>query len=177
MADLQAAKRYAQAAFQIAVANGTVGTWRTELDDVAQVLTDSAAASVLADGRLPVESRQAMVERMLAVSPLVMNLAKLLVAKGRSGDARAVAAAFGRMADAADGIAHAQLTTAVQLEPEQVRAIEARLSTSMGVSVRAVATVDSAILGGLVVRVGDRLVDGSVRTRLKRLRRELEGAR
>jgi F0F1-type ATP synthase delta subunit len=52
MADLQAAKRYAQAAFQIAVANGTVSTWRTELDDVAQVLTESAAASVFADGRL-----------------------------------------------------------------------------------------------------------------------------
>lgn len=177
MADLQAAKRYAQAAFQIAVANGTVGAWRIQLEDVAQVLTDSGAASILADGRLPVESRQAMLERTLTVSPLVMNLAKLLVAKGRSGEARAVASAFGRMADTADGIAHAQLTTAVQLEPGQVRAIEARLSTSMGVSVRAVATVDSAILGGLVVRVGDRLVDGSVRTRLKRLRRELEGAR
>jgi F-type H+-transporting ATPase subunit delta len=118
-----------------------------------------------------------MVERALAVSPLVMNLAKLLVAKGRSGDARAVALAFGRMADASEGIAHAQLTTAVQLGPEQLSAIEAQLSTSMGVSVRAVSTVDPAILGGLVVRVGDRLVDGSVRTRLKRLRRELQGAR
>jgi F-type H+-transporting ATPase subunit delta len=177
MADLQAAKRYAQAAFQIAVANGTVSTWRTELDDVAQVLAESTVASVFADGRLAVESRQAMVERSLAVSPMVMNLAKLLVAKGRSGDARAVALAFGRMADEAEGIAHAQVTTAVQLGPEQLSAIEAQLSTSMGVSVRAVATVDPAILGGLVVRVGDRLVDGSVRTRLKRLRRELEGAR
>ena len=177
MADLQAAKRYAQAAFQIAAANGTVATWRTELDDVAQVLAESTVASVLADGRLSVESRQAMVERTLAVSPMVMNLAKLLVAKGRSGDARAVAQAFGRMADAAEGIAHAQVTTAVQLGPEQLSAIESQLSTSLGVTVHAVSTVDPAILGGLVVRVGDRLVDGSVRTRLKRLRRELEGAR
>lgn len=177
MADLQAAKRYAQAAFQIAVANGTVSTWRAELDDVAQVLAESTVASVLADGRLPVESRQAMVERTLAVSPMVMNLAKLLVAKGRSGEARAVAQAFGRMADEAEGIAHAQVTTAVQLGAEQLSAIESQLSTSLGMTVRAVSTVDPAILGGLVVRVGDRLVDGSVRTRLKRLRRELEGAR
>ncbi|MBK7724481.1 MAG: F0F1 ATP synthase subunit delta [Dehalococcoidia bacterium] len=56
-------------------------------------------------------------------------------------------------------------------------AIAARLSPSLGKDVRATSVVDPGIIGGVVVKVGDRLVDGSVKSRLKRLRRELEGAR
>ena len=104
------------------------------------------------------------------------NLAKLLVQKGRSLDAKAVSAAFGRMADEHEGIAHAQITTAVPLSPDQLNAIAAKLTTSLGKNVQATGVVDPAILGGVIVKVGDRLVDGSIKTRLKRLRRELEGA-
>ena len=118
-----------------------------------------------------------MLDRVLEVQPLVLNLAKLLVTKGRSLDARAVADAFGHMADESEGIGHAEVTTAVELTPAQLVAIEQQLSTSTGQSIRAVGFVDPRILGGLVVRIGDRLVDGSVRTRLRQLRRELEGAR
>ncbi|MGB4861102.1 MAG: F0F1 ATP synthase subunit delta [Tepidiformaceae bacterium] len=177
MAEVAAAKRYAQAAFDIARDNGTVATWRTELADVASVLSDSELAPVLADGKLPVESRIAMLERVLRVSPLVMNLAKLLVQKGRSLDARWVASAFERMADDHEGLAHAQVTTAVELSGAQLDDIATRLSTSLGKEVRATGLVDPSIVGGVVIKVGDKLVDGSVKTRLRRLRRELEGVR
>lgn len=177
MADLQAAKRYAQAAFQIASEQGAIAAWRAELNDVASVLSDSQAAGVIADGRVPLARRLEMVDRALDVSPLAKNLAKLLVQKGRSGEARAVSDAFGRMADEAEGIAHARVTTAVELTADQLAGIERRLGESLGKRVRAVGTVDPNIVGGVVVQVGDRLVDGSVRTQLQRLRRELEGVR
>jgi F-type H+-transporting ATPase subunit delta len=177
MADVQAGKRYAQAAFSIAREQGTIATWRAELGDVASVLSESQLAPVLADAKVPLETRLGMVERTLSVSPLVLNLAKLLVSKGRSLDARAVADAFTRMADESEGIAHAHVTTAVELSPQQLSDLTARLSQSMGKRVATTATVDPSIIGGVVVRVGDKLVDGSVRTRLKTLRRELEGAR
>ena len=177
MADLQAAKRYAQAAFQIAQEQGSIPGWRADLVDVASVLAESQAAPVLADARISVEERLAMVDRALDVSPLARNLAKLLVQKGRSYEARAVSDAFNRMADEAEGIAHARITTAVGLTSDQVGAIEQQLGASLDKRVHAVATVDPAIVGGVVVQVGDRLVDGSVRTRLQRLRRELEGVR
>lgn len=177
MADVAAAKRYAQAAFDIAKSDGAIAAWRLELDDVAAVLSTSDLAPRLADGRVPLDARYAMIDRVLDVSPKALNLAKLLVQKGRSLDAKAVATAFGRMADEHEGIAHAQVTTAVELSADQLDAIATRLSSSLGKSVRATAVVDPGIVGGVVVRVGDRLVDGSVRTRLKRLRRELEGVR
>lgn len=177
MADPQAAKRYAQAAFGIASDANAISQWRAELNDVATVLVDSGLAPVLADTKVPLEKRLALVDRSLDVSPLAMNFARLLVSKGRSGEARAVAQAFERMADEHDGIAHASVTTAVELSPAELDAIASRLTQSMGRQARARAVVDPTIIGGVIVRVGDKLVDGSIRTRLKRLRKELEGAR
>ncbi|MBN9492140.1 ATP synthase F1 subunit delta [bacterium] len=177
MAELRAARRYAQAAFQIAVDSGTIPTWRSDLADIAQVLSESDLAAALDDRRMPLAIRYEMIERVLDISPLALNLAKLLVQKGRSLDASAVADAFNELADEHDGIAHAEITTAVDLNPTQVANIEQQLSTTLNKHVQAVAAVDPAIIGGIIVRVGDRMVDASVRTRLKQLRKELQGAR
>ncbi len=177
MANEQAARRYAQAAMSLAIEANALASWRADLDDIAAVLAESDAAPLLANRRVPLETRLALVERVLDIQPLALNLAKLLVSKGRSLDARTVAVAFNRMADAVEGIAHAEITTAVDLAPGQAAAIEARLGESLGKKVIVRANTDPAIIGGVVVKVGDHLVDGSVRTRLKQLRRELEGVR
>jgi F-type H+-transporting ATPase subunit delta len=177
MADPQAGKRYAQAAFDIATRDGTVAQWRSDLDDIAQVLAESPAAPVFMDPKIPLERKLSVVDRVLEVQPLAANLARLLVQKGRAGNARAVAEAFGRMADEAEGIAQAEIVSAVDLSPEQLRSIEEQLSQSLNKRVRATATTDPAIIGGLMVKVGDRLIDGSVRSRLRQLKRELTGAR
>ncbi|HEY5475329.1 MAG TPA: ATP synthase F1 subunit delta [Tepidiformaceae bacterium] len=177
MAELDAAKRYAQAAFDIALQANTIAAWRADLDDIAKVLAESGAAALLADQRVPLDRRLAMVDRTLDVQPLALNLAKLLVSKGRSLDARWVTESFNRMADSQEGIVHARVTTAVDLSAEELDGIRRQLSERLGKTVVAEAVVDPSIIGGLVVQVGDRLVDGSVTTRLKSLRRELEGAR
>lgn len=173
----EAAKRYAQAAFGLALESASLARWRADLDDIAVVLSESDAAPVLADGRIPVADRIAMLDRVLVVQPLALNLARLLVRKGRSLAAREVSDAFNRMADEHEGIAQAQVTSAVPLDATQVSAIEAKLSEATGKRVRAALTVDSSLVGGLIIRVGDQLLDSSVRTRLRMLRRQLEGVR
>jgi F-type H+-transporting ATPase subunit delta len=177
MADEQAAKRYAQAALELGIENGDIETWRQDLEDLATVLSESDAANYFADTRVPIEDRLKSAERVLDVSPMSLNLARVLVSRGRSRIARQVANAFSRLADAHHGIEHAKVITAVELPGDRLRAIEARLSQSLGKSVRATSVVDPSIIGGILIRVGDSLVDGSVRTRLKRLRLELEGVR
>ena len=178
MADPQAAKRYAQAAFALAEEAGVASfaRWRADLNDIASVLAESGLAPVLADSRLPADQRYAMATRALDVQPLALNLAKLLISKNRSLEARLVATSFGEMVDAREGVAHARVTTAVDLTPDQVTGISTRLGQSLNKRVITTTVVDPAILGGVVVRVGDQLLDGSLRTRLRRLRRELQGA-
>lgn len=176
MADRQAAKRYAQAAFAIARDGDAIAQWRADLDDVAAVLADSDAAGWFAAPRVPVAERQAGAARALEVGPLALNLARLLIAKGRTMEAREVADAFNRLADEHEGLAQAEITTAVPLQDDQVAAMEQRLGEALGKQITATASVDSDIIGGVVVRIEDQLIDGSVRTRLRRLRQDLSGA-
>lgn len=176
MADRQAAKRYAQAAFAIARDGDAIAQWRADLDDVAAVLADSDAAGWFAAPRVPVGDRQAAAERALDVGPLALNLARLLIAKGRTPEAREIADAFSRLADEHEGLAQAEITTAVPLRDDQVAAMEQRLGEALGKQITATAAVDSDIIGGVVLRIDDHLIDGSVRTRLRRLRQELSGA-
>ena len=176
MADRQAAKRYAQAAFAIARDGDAIARWRADLDDVAAVLVDSDAAGWFAAPRVPVAERQAAAERALDVDQLALNLARLLIAKGRTLEAREIAVAFSRLADEHEGLAQAEITTAVPLQPDQVAAMEQRLGEALGKQITAPADVDADIIGGVVLRIDDHLIDGSVRSRLRRLRRELSGA-
>lgn len=175
-ADSAAAKRYAQAAFELAVESGTIAEWRADLEDIASVLTDSQLAGWLADRNVPVEERLNAVQRILDVQPLALNLAKLLVQRFRSRDARAIVTSFAALADTHDGIVDAQVTTAVPIDGDQSLRIEQQISSAIGKRIRLTTAVDPAILGGLVIRVGDQLVDGSVRSRLKTLKKQLEGA-
>ena len=176
-ADLQAARRYAQATFAIAREGDAIAQWRGDLDDVASVLVDSEAAGLFAAARIPVAERQALLARVLDLGPLAANLAKLLIAKGRTPEAREISEAFNRFADEYEGVAQAQITTALPLSAEQVTAIEQRLGSALGKRITATASVDSDIIGGVVLRIDDHLIDGSVRSRLRRLRTELSGAR
>lgn len=176
MASDEAARRYAQAAFDIAVADGTIEQWRSELDDIASVLAESELARTFADDRIPLEERYALVDRVLDISPKATNLSKLLVQKGRSRGARFVERAFSRMADERENKVDVDIASAVELTPEHLASIEQSLAQSIGKTIRATVSVDPGLVGGIVIRVGDQLIDGSVRTRLRRLQRQLEGA-
>ena len=103
----------------------------------------------------------------------VQNLIQLLLKRGRIEQLPRVAAEFRRLDDRRLGITHATATSATALTPDEVRALTARLEQSTGGRVELRVEVDPSLLGGLVVRIGDRLIDGSVRGRLERLRNQL----
>jgi F-type H+-transporting ATPase subunit delta len=130
---------------------------------------------MLANNRQGRETRYRLLERVLDISPMALNFAKLLVNKGRTLEADHIAGEFRRLADLHMGISNATVTTAVELTPQESALIQQRLEASTGKSVRLATQVDPTIIGGLVVRVDDELIDGSVRSRLHQLRRHLEG--
>ena len=175
MARESAARRYAEAAFQIAMRDGTVEVWRSELDLAGAVVEDPTVARVLANPAVALESRDAMVDSAIGptISRPVLNLVKLMLRRGRIDQLPRVSAEFRRLDNARQGIVPATATTAAPLSQDDVRALVGRLEQMTGGRIELVLQVDPSLLGGLVVRVGDRLIDGSVRGRLERLRNQL----
>ncbi|MFI5261987.1 MAG: F0F1 ATP synthase subunit delta [Candidatus Limnocylindrales bacterium] len=169
------ARRYAEAAFQLAVADDAVAAWRADLVTASAALGEPRIAAVLADRGLAVESRAALVRAVLAtrVRRPVQNLVLLLLRRGRPELLPDVATDFARLDDQRDGVVNAVATSAVALEPAEVSALTTRLEQLAGGRVVLTQAVDPGLLGGLQVQLGDRLIDGSVRGRLERLRHRL----
>ena len=169
-----APRRYADAAFEIALRDGTVETWRKELESAAATSTGSELERVLANPSVPLDQRVAVAEQVFAsLSGPVRNLVLLLVRRNRIEQLPRVAAEFRRLDDRRNGLTHATATSAAPLGADETKAITARLEELTGGRIALETAVDPSLLGGVVVRVGDRLIDGSVRGRLERLRVQL----
>ena len=172
-----AAKRYAEAAYLIARQDAKEEGWSSGLADMATLFGDDRARAVFENARVPANQKFALVERALAgVDPLVLNLARLLVRRRRTSLGPQIARAFQELIDEAKGISHAIVTSAVPLGDEDRAAVQRRLIDITGGPVVLETHVDENILGGLVVRIGDRLIDGSTKNRLLALKRRLAGA-
>jgi F-type H+-transporting ATPase subunit delta len=167
-------RRYAEAAFEIALRDETVEPWRAELERAAASLESADLSEALANPAIPLQQRADIVGRVFAdLGDPVRNLILLLLKRGRIRQLPRVAAEFRRLDDKRNHIVHAIATSASPLEDAELRAITARLEQMSGGQVVLETAVDPDLIGGVVVRIGDRLIDGSVRGRLERLRNKL----
>lgn len=169
------ARRYAEAAFEVAMRDGTLERWRSELEMAVGLAGDRRALAVLANPAISVEKRDGALRDLLSdrLSQPVMNLLQLMLRRGRIEDLPRVASEFRRLDDERQGIVHATVMSAVELTQDEIRELTARLEQSTGGRIALEVEVDPSLLGGLVVRVGDRMIDGSIRGRLERLRNQL----
>ncbi len=173
-----AARRYAEAAFQIAREQKSEGRWSQGLALMAALFADPRAQAIMADARIATADKLRLAERTLAdADPLVLNLARLLVQRGRTALGPEIAQAFEELLDEQKGIAHALVTTAVPLSDGERKAVAEKLAEVTGRQVTVETQVDESIIGGLVARIGDRLIDGSTRSKLAALKRRLQEAR
>jgi F-type H+-transporting ATPase subunit delta len=169
------ARRYAEAAFEIAQRDGTVDAWLSQLSLVAQVVADPAVVRLLEDPQIPLEKRSAVMHEMLGsgMLPQVGNLVALSLRRRRLESMPQVAGEFRRLYNQKAGIIEATATSALELDAAEVSALKDRLEKMTGRKVELATKVDPSILGGIQVRIGDTLYDGSVRGRFERLRAKL----
>ena len=172
-----AAKRYADAIFAIASEGGTADRWVSDLDDLVALFAAADAAAFFVSTRVAQTDKEQVIDRAMAdAAPEGRNLAKLLVRKRRTRLADQIRDAFRARLNSERGVAEAVVTTAVPLSDDARAAVEAAVRGYTNAdTVELTEQVDSAILGGAVVRIGDRIIDGSVRTRLNSLRRSVAG--
>lgn len=169
-----AAKRYAQAVFQIAKEQGTLDAWQTDLQLLDDLMDDEIVAQFFGSPSVTPEQKLETAELVLAKSqPEALNLARLLIERQRMNVVRDLFQAFSEMRLAEQGIAIAEVTTAEPLDSEGQAIVQRRLEDLVGKQVQLRMRTDPDLIGGVVARVGDMLIDGSVISQLRRLRARL----
>ncbi|MBM4462121.1 MAG: ATP synthase F1 subunit delta [Chloroflexi bacterium] len=168
------AKRHAQAVFQIALEGKQLERWQSDLETIAGTLKSPEITAMLESPKLRLEEKRRVLEAILpGITPAAMNLAYFLVAKNRLRILPDLLAEFRRLLNAYHGREVAEVVTAVPISDEDRDRIKKRLAALVGKELVLTLKVNPEIEGGLVARVGDKLVDGSIRTRLQDLRRSL----
>jgi F-type H+-transporting ATPase subunit delta len=170
-----AARRYAEAAFELATRDGSVDAWRDGLHNAAALLADRRVSRILDDPARPFADRRKVLDELLGtrVHKPAANLVRLLAQRGRLDIVPLVAAEFQRLLNRQRGIVEATVTSASALDDSETKALTARVESMTGAQVDLRTVVDPALIGGLTIRVGDTLLDASVRGRLERLRDQL----
>ena len=170
-----AARRYAEAAFQLASRDGALDAWAEGLQLAATVAGEAGAIRVIDNPAIPHAERQEALGRLLAgrAPDGVVNLARLLARRGRFETIAQVASHYERLLNAQRGVVEAVVTSAEALTADETDAVRQRVEQMTGTKVQLRSEVDASLIGGLTVRVGDQLLDASVRGRLERLRHEL----
>jgi F-type H+-transporting ATPase subunit delta len=166
---------YAAAIFEFAKAEGQLETIGDELFQIARTFESSSQLrDSLSDPRLPVEIKQGIVSDLLdtRASVLTVNLINFVVGAGKVREFPAIADRLVQRASEARHAVVAEVRSAVELDSATVAKLEAKLSEATGKRVEAKVVIDPEILGGIVARVGDLVIDGSVQGRLQDLRDE-----
>jgi F-type H+-transporting ATPase subunit delta len=167
---------YANALLEVSRAEGHLADIQDELFRFARTFEGSdELRTALTDPALPRERRIAVVEDLLGGKALQTSaaLAAFIVAAGRAGDLPAIVDRFVELAAAEQRRAVAEVRSAIELTPEQTDRLREALNRATGKDVEVKVVVDPSVLGGIVARVGDLVIDGSVRHRLEQLREQI----
>jgi F-type H+-transporting ATPase subunit delta len=174
MARVTSGKRYAQAAFKLALEKGELDSWQASLRKIVDITTDEKLVALLENPKLPFEAKKALLaERLGKINPLALNLAYLLVHKDRLGIVSDISQQYDRLLDTHRGIEHVEVITALPLGDEDMERISSRFGEITGHKVIIDAQVDPSIVGGIKTKIGDTVIDGSIRNRLQVLRKGL----
>lgn len=173
------ARRYASAAFTVASQTNDYDAWQQALREVVRIMRMPSAHIVFLSPAVPAAQKNAALDQLVPTAPArVRTFLHILVDRDRLDEVPGIADALEELINERRGIVTAEVTTAVPLDEEMRRLVAQRLAAYLdrdprNVNIRSL--VDPSIIGGVVARVGDQVIDDSIRGRLDRLRRTLAG--
>ena len=169
------ARRYAEAVFEIGVEQNTVDAWLQDVRLIAEYFSNRQLIFILGEPNIRFDRKEAIVRDLLGdkIRPEAMGLALTLAERGLVSLAGRIRDQFELLYNDYRGQAIAQVTSAMPLDDASRASITRQLETITGKRIILREQVDKALLGGVIARVGDTLIDGSVRRRLELLRRQI----
>jgi len=174
MKDIAISKRYAKALLLIGKEDGNAETYRSELSGMAALLArEEELSTVIANPVYAFDGRRGVLKVVvdkMAISPVIASFALLLFDKGRFGHLGSIDETYQELVDELNGVAHAHVVSAVDLSEDAVEKIKASLSALTGKDVILNLEKDPGLIGGIVTKIGDLVLDGSVRTQLQNMK-------
>jgi F-type H+-transporting ATPase subunit delta len=171
------ARRYAKALIELGRETGNLDALVREIGAVAELIeTNAELRALIGNPQIPRASRKAVLADIVArigVGPITRNTIALLTDNNRLGALPAIAIELRAEADRRAGIARAHVTSAAPLDEAYVHELTQVLESRFQKKVLVQRTVDPALLAGVVTRIGDTIIDGSLRARIGELRSEL----
>ncbi|MBA4495958.1 F0F1 ATP synthase subunit delta [Paenactinomyces guangxiensis] len=173
------AKRYAKAMFEVAMEKNLLDQVETELTQIVE--TFSASPELMEWFSHPntdsAQKKELFSTLFKELNEITQNLLFLLADRHREGYIGEIAAEYKELANEARGVAEAIVTSATPLTEEDKQQLTEVFQQMVGKTIHINNVVDSDILGGVIVQIGDRLYDGSLKTKLVRFQERLKGSR
>ena len=174
------AKRHAQAVFKAALEGKELNRWQSDLRKIASLVKDETLFALLQNPEVNFDDKaKVLSERLGDINPQALKLVSELVVKGGLDMVDDIIDEYQRLADnyrGVEGVDVAEVTTAIPLDDEDKLSLAQRLTSLAGNTVVLKVKVDASLIGGIVIRIGDKLIDGSIRSKLEALKRELSVA-
>ena len=171
------ARRYSQTVFKMALEAKELNRWQSDLRKIASLVRDEAVAALLENPEVGFDKKAELLSKRLGdINPQALKLVSLLVAKGRLAMVDDIAEGYQRLLDnyrGVEGVEVAEITTAIPLDDEDRLKIAERITEMIGKPVALKPSVDPGLIGGIVIRVGDKVIDGSIRSKLAALKKEM----
>jgi ATP synthase F1 delta subunit len=169
-----AARRYAEAAFQVAQASDALDRWQADLALLDEALGVPELRALVEHPAVAFADKERVLRRTVSdVGAEPLNLVLLMIRRGRPGAIPAMRRHFEELVRRQRGIARAEIRSALPLDEQDRAELERTLERLAGREVELTELVDPSLIGGISVRIGDQLYDASVRSRLERLRARL----
>ena len=169
------ARVYATALYQAAEEGGRIAEVRRDLGEFVAAVesSDELRRFLVADEVSDAQKKEVLLELTEGGDELMRNFLRLMVDKNRESELEEAYRVFIQLTEQAQGLVHVQVVSAVPLTASVQEALRKKIESALDKTVELTLTVDREILGGLRLRIGDRVADASVRHRLERLREVL----
>lgn len=173
------ARRYAKALFAVGKEEGKLEEYNNALQGLAEIYGSNAeVVDALINPLYPLDVREKVMEGIVAsmgVEKIMANFLNLLVEKKRAGILPEIAEEFQAMVDEEKNVSHGTVVSAVELNEELQAKVQATLEKLTGKKVELTTSVDPSIIGGIIAKVGDLELDGSIKTQLASLKDSIKG--
>jgi len=168
-------RRFAQAIFQLAIDAGQIDSWIDDLTIIANALENQMFSEFLDAPQVSVEHKVEIIRKALgsSVNPMPINLISLLASRNITNIIPDIVIHYQLLIDVYKGVERAEIVSAVPLGDAEHKSVIDLLQIIVGKEVRLEARVEPQILGGFIARVGDHLIDGSTKTKLDQMRRQI----